>query len=357
MKPNFIFNGIASGPVANKLLACNFDVNCLRPWIGEDGRAYITVMEKGSDGKLEPHAKLIHNVEATLTKDAWKLLDDAVIRAAKPRLRAVADLRGAGLQYVIPNGMGKTVFETQVMGDIGDAEMSMDALAGGENDRPVFDLTALPLPIIHKGFSYSARQIATSRSGGVPLDTSTAELAARKCAEQAEKLLLGVSSTYKFGGGTVYGYTNFPYSIPFVLTSPTASGWNPETLLAEVLEMRQAAQDAYHYGPYVLYFSSAWDQYLDTDYKDYADITLRNRIKKIDNISDVRTLDYLTGFKCLLVQMTSDVVREVVGMDFTTLQWEEKGGLLVNFMVMCILVPQLRADINNNTGIVYGNTV
>ena len=347
---DFSFNGKGSGAVANKLLASNFDISCLRPWIGRDGKAYITTMENGG-----PKAQPIHNAEATLTKDAWKILDDAVIKAAKPRLRAVADLRGAGLQLVIPNGMGKTVLETQVMGDINDASMSMDGLAQGENDRPLFDLTALPLPIIHKSFSYSARQIQASRNGGSPLDTSTAELAARRVAEQAEKLLLGVADSYTFGGGTIYGYTNFPNSVPVVLTAPTYVDLTPETLLTEVLEMRQAAQDVYHFGPYVLYFSSAWDRYLDEDYKANSDKTLRNRIKEIDNIGDARTLDYLTGYQSLLVQMTSDVVREVIGMDFTTLQWEAMGGLLVNFMVMAIMVPQLRADKNGNAGIVHGN--
>jgi len=56
------------------------------------------------------------------------------------------------------------------------------------------------------------------------------------------------------------------------------------------------------------------------------------------------------------VQQTSDVIREVVGMDITTVQWEEEGGMRLNFKVMAILVPQLRADFNGNTGIVHGST-
>ena len=94
---------------------------------------------------------------------------------------------------------------------------------------------------------------------------------------------------------------------------------------------------------------------LDGDYSEAkGDNTLRDRIKKIDGIQDVRTLDYLTGYTLLLIQMTSDVIREVVGMDFTTVQWESQGGMQVNFKVMCIMVPQLRADYNGNTGIVHG---
>ena len=68
-------------------------------------------------------------------------------------------------------------------------------------------------------------------------------------------------------------------------------------------------------------------------------------------------MDYLdpTGaaYVMVMVQMTTDVVREVVGMDITTVQWETKGGMQLNFKVMAILVPQLRADQNGNTGIVH----
>ena len=61
---------------------------------------------------------------------------------------------------------------------------------------------------------------------------------------------------------------------------------------------------------------------------------------------------YLT---MLLVQMTSDVVRAVKGMQITTVQWESHGGMMLNFKVMCIMVPQIRADHNGNTGLVHGS--
>lgn len=350
---DFIFNGAASGSVAQRLLACNFDVRALRPFIGENGKTYITTM--GKNGKLE--TKMIHNATATLRYEDWKLLDDVIVKAAKPRLKAVGDLRAAGLQYTIPNGMGTTVFQTETMSDIGDASISMDGLRQGANDRLEFDLTNIPLPIIHKDFSYSVRQIATSRNGGSPLDTNTAEAATRKVAEEAEKLLLGLSSTYSFGGGTIYGYTNYLYRMTQILTSPTAGGWTASTLLTEVLAMRTSSQNAYHYGPWVLYVSPAWDAYLDEDFKAASDVTVRERLKKLDGISDIRTLDYLTDYDMILVQMSSDVVREIIGMDFTTVQWPSDGGLKENFKVMCIMVPQIRRDFNGNTGIVHGGVV
>jgi len=359
---DFILNGRATGDVATKLLRCNFDANCLRPYIGNDGRSYITVNQNGT-----PKAVPIGNandygsggVTATLRKDDWKILDDAIIKAAKPRLKAVADLRAAGLTFTIPNGMGKTVLETETMSDIGPASVSMDGLRENQNDRPVFELTNLPLPIIHKDFSFSARQIAASRNGGSPLDTTSAELASRRVAEEAEKLLLGVSTVadqYSFGGGVIYGYTDFPNALTRTITAPTGADGQGATFLADVMAMIQQAKNAYHYGPYMLYVASAWDQFLDDDFKAASDKTIRNRVKELADIQDIRTLDYLTGtYDVVLVQMTTDVVREVIGMDITTLEWDTIGGLQKNYKVMAIMVPQLRADQNGRTGIVYGS--
>jgi len=346
---DFILNGQATGDVANTLMMNNFDVNALRPWIGKDKRTYVAV--QNAEGKMV--AQPTQNATATLRKDDWIILDQAIVKAAKERLKAVADLRSAGLTFNIPNGMAKTVLQTETQSDISPATISMDGMRESDTDRPVFELNNLPLPIIHKDFQFSARQVMTSRNGGSPIDTTTAELAGRRVAEEAEKLLLGTSSSFKYGGGTIFGYTNFPSRLTKVMTTP--DGTNGATTITEILAMRQQSQDAFHFGPWFLYTSPNWDQFLDTDYSTAkGDNTLRQRIEAINGISSVSTLDFLSGFTMILVQQTSDVVREVTGMDITTVQWVSKGGLMMHFKVMAIMVPQLRADQNGNTGIVHG---
>ena len=355
---DYILNGQANGSVASALLANNFDVNSLRPYLGNDGRTYITRNQGGKNVAVP-----VANANASLLRLEWTELDQVVIRAALPRLRAVADVRGRGLQMTIPNGLAKTVLQTQAQSDVNAASISMDGLADGTADRPAYNLTNLPLPIIHKDFSFSARQIATSRNGAMPLDLSMAELAARRVAEGAEQLLLGVSSSYSYGGGTIYGFTNFPSRMTYSLINPDLSAsytsWIPRMTVQDVLNMRFLSQQHHHYGPWVLYTSLAWDQYLDDDLNavdaNSSNITLRDRLRRIDGIEDVVTLDYLNGYDMVLVQMTTDVVREVVGMDITTIQWETHGGMQLNFKVMCILTPQLRADFLGNTGIVHGS--
>jgi len=348
--PDFILNGAAHGSVAELLLANNFDYNVLKPFTGEDNRTYVNKF--GTNGKME--TKLVNNAPTTMRKDDWKLMDEAVIRVAKPRLKAFGDLRSSGLQFVIPNGMAKTVLEYEDMSDITPATISMNGLRRSESDRPVYDLKSIPLPIIHKDFHIDARSLMVSRNSSTPFDTSMAELASRRVAEEVEKLLLGVRDEFQYGGGALYGYLNFPGRLTGDLTDPEASGWTGKDLVSEVIAMRQQSIAKFHYGPWRLYTSPEWDAYLDEDYSDAkGDNTLRQRIELIRGINSVDTLDYLEGLQMILVQQSTDVVRAVIGMEIQTVQWQTHGGMELNYKVMCIMVPQLRTDQNGNTGIVH----
>ena len=347
---DFIMNGQAHGDVAHILLANGMDVNALRPFIGQDGGNYRTVIKNGKASVVRV------NTTATLRRDDWIAIDDAAVKVARERLQAVSDLIAAGLTFSIPNGFGKTVLETETQSDINDASISMDANRDNANDRPEWEPTNLPLPITHKDFSFSSRQLAASRNGGSPLDTTMAEEAARKVSESNEKLLLGRISSYAYGGGTIYGYTNFPSRLTRTITAPTAAGWTGATLLNELLAARVQLQAAFHFGPYLLYVAPAWDQYIDNDFKAASDKTLRNRIAEVSNFSTPKTLDFLQNNDILMIQMTTNVIREVIGMPLTTVQWPTNGGLTLNFKVMNIMVPQLRADQNDNTGILHASS-
>ena len=356
MPIDFVYNGQSSNPsILAKLEAANWDAGALRPWRGEDGRSYLTLNKNGKPQTV----RTVDN--ATLTKEAWLQLDTAILKVARNRLRVVADLRGAGLTYGIPNGMGTTVLEYQKMNDTGNAMISMDGLRQASDFRPVFESAYLPLPMIHSDFQYSARQLATGRNSGAPLDTTTGEMAGRRVAEMTERLTLGRLDTYTYGGGSIYGMCNFPSRLTADITLPTAVGFTNATHLAEVLNCKQTLQDANHFGPYVIYYSSAWDRYLDNDYSTaYPNKSLRDRIKAIDGVSDVRTLDWLdtaaSTYNFVMMEMDTGTIRLVIGMDFTTLEWDDMGGLRKNYKVMCIIVPQLRADMDDQTGILHANS-
>jgi hypothetical protein len=301
----------------------------------------------------------------SLRKDEWIQLDRAVLRAARQRLRAWSDLESRN-SFGGFNGMSKMILEHETMSDPGEAVVDMDSLTPGRTDEPKYQLEGLPLPITHSDFWFSSRRLAVSRNTGTPLDSTMAEAAGRRVAEMIEKTLVGTVTGVQYGvaanyGQTpqVYGYTNHPLRTTKTdLTTPT--GTNPNSTLADVLAMRDLAYDNYMYGPYMLYHSTDWDTYLDNDYyvtSGTPSQTLRNRLRAIDGIIDVRRLDFLTDtFTLVLVQMTPDVCRAINGMEITTVQWESQGGMRVNFKVMAIKVPQIRADYNGNSGIIHATT-
>lgn len=351
------------GGFARMLLENELDVNCMRPYICKNKRAAITRNVVQHDGTFKRVRQYVHNDNATLRFLDWIQLDEAVVKAAKPRLRAAGDLVSAGLVYSLPNGIAKTVMQYQQQSDISGATVSMDGMRQSESDRPVFSLLNFPLPIIHKDFQISLRELLASRTGYSPLDTTTAELAGRRVAEQVEQFTLGTTNTlllgqasYTYGGNTIYGYMNFPNRITYSITAPTAAGWTPEQTIADVLQMKKASQTAYHFGPWMMYAGLYWDPYLDADYKPtYNDTTLRQRLRGIDGILDVKTVDYIPDQTLILVQQTTDVARMVIGMDITTVQWESHGGMTMNFKIMAVMLPQLRTDLNGNTGVVTGS--
>jgi uncharacterized linocin/CFP29 family protein len=335
-----------SGPIGQKLLSAGMDTSVLKPYIGDDGYTYMTRLVNGKFQAIRI------NANATLRKDEWKQLDDAVLFAAQERLVGVADLYSRNLVYRIGNGLGKTVLEYEDVGSLTDAELTMDAVTPTVRDRIEYSLKYLPLPIIHKDFSYNARVLAASRNGNTPLDTTTAMLAARQVSEKVETILFQGASSYAYGGGTLYGYVDFPSVNDVTLTANwDASAKTGEDILDDVRAMKQASIDAKHYGPWVLYVPTAYETVLDDDYKDGSDKTIRQRILEIAGITEVKVVDKLAANNVLLVQMTSDVVRMVEGMALQTIEWQEGGGFTTNFKVLTIMVPQIRADQDGNCGV------
>ena len=333
----------AFGGVAERLLDVNMDPGALRPWKDDDGRSYITVNQ-------ENHLA----TNATLRYDEWKLIDRKVVEVAKERLVCVNDLVSRGLVYDIGNGMASTVLGYQDEGDITGAEISMDGLTRGRSDRPLFDTKWLPLPIFHKDFHINSRHLQESRTFGRGLDLRMAAASARKVAEAVEALLVTGTGALSYGGGQIYGYTTHPNRSTVTLaTHWDDAGATGSTVVDDVLAMKQASIDAKHYGPWALYVPTCYETVLDDDHKAESDRTIRERVLAIEGIQSVRIADMLPAHNVILVELQEETVRMVSGLEPTTVQWEQEGGMLLLFKVMTIMVPQIRADQSGNSGLVH----
>ncbi len=358
MKTNmdFIGKGTSSGEVAGRLTANGqLDIGAMRPYIGKDGKVYATVYTGGNPQDAKSYKQIQINAAGTLRRDEWKALDQAVIKVAEQRLSGIEDLRSKGLIYNLGNAMGTTVLEHHTISDAMEASLTMDGITRSKGDRVTYNTHYTPIPIIHVDYEINMRVLSASRSLGNPLDTSNAERAARKVVEKLEEMLF-TDTDYTFGGGTIYSYLNYPDRNTISLgTNWDASGKTGAQIIQDVLAMKQASIDAYHYGPWMLYVPTSYDTVLDEDYSvsGASGQTIKDRIKRIAGILDVKVVDKLPANNVLLVQMTSDVVRLISGMGLQNIQWNVQGNMLTKYKVMTIQVPQIRSDDNGRTGIVH----
>ncbi len=309
-----------SGTVAQRLLSSGMNVNALR-------------------------------TNDVLRKDEWIQYDEAVVEIARQRLIAVGDLLNAGLRYSLPNAMGHTQLEWERVGDMDPAEVSMSGVTPGSNDRMMFDLESMPIPIIHKDFNLNIRTLSASRNTGMPLDTMQAQMCSRLVSERTEDILF---NGVQVGGvnGTVYGYFTAPQRNTGAVTANwlTATG---EQIVADILRMIDAAVGDNMYGPYMIYVPYAVYVKMGDDFKANSDKTILQRCMEIPGITAIRPSSNFAAPNVLMVQMTNDVVEMVEGMQPTTIMWDTNGGMTTNFKVMSIMVPRIRNDQIGQSGIVH----
>lgn len=354
---DYIHQGQGYGSVAERLLGNRFDINCLRPYVARNGRSYFAA----NTGKRDPKTRKpiykakLANAAATLRYDEWKLFDDYVAEITRAELRLVADLNAGGVGRTIANAMRKTVLQYQSRSDSGNATISMDGLNTARRDRPQFDIANIPIPIIHSDFSFSAREVDVSRNGGDDIGQMEVSDATRKCLELAEGLSLGTLSSFSYANGTIYGLRNHPDRTTFTPTLPTTPGWTPDTLVNEILAALQTMNNLRFRGKFGVYFSPGWESYLDMDYSSaYGNLTLRERLQKIDRIQFMRQLDLLPDFEVIGVEFNRRTIEQVTGMKFMTIQWDSHGGMQLNWKVMGIMFPLIRPNGDGNTGIIHG---
>ena len=352
-----------SGIVANKFISeGGMNLGRMRPFIDdEDGGAYMTIYKGGDPNKDESWDTVPSYAGATLRREEWMMLDEALMQVKRYRLGGVQDLINEGLTYTLGNAMGTTVLEWHDVSDAMEADLTMDAVTRSINDRPVFQHNYLPIPIIHVDYEINARVLEASRKLGNPLDTTSAERAARKVLEKMENMLF-TDTTYSFGDkdsrnrNTIYSYVNFPdRNLVNLSVQWNASAATGAMILQDVQEMKAASIAARYHGPWKIYIPTDYETVMDEDYSVSGGsiMTIRDRIMKLGGIKEIKVIDTLAAHNVLMVQMTPDVVRLVRGMDLQNVQWSTEGGMVNKYKVMTIQVPQIRSDMDGRCGIVH----
>lgn len=334
----------------------------MRPILGTDGHTYFTVYQ-GGDRKAPESYRTFRRDElqalgiqtyGTLRRDEWKQLDQAILAAAHIRLGGIQDLLDANLTYNLTNPMGTTVLEHHTINESMEAEVSMDPSVRSRKDRPNYETVYTPIPIIHADFSISSRALEASRKLGNPLDVDMVQEATRVVMEKREEMLFGSSTSISFGGGSVWTYLTHQQRNQYTLTGAW-TGLTGAQILADVQGMIGAAIADRHYGPFNLYIPTAYQTALGNDYSTGYPKSVRERLLELEGVAKMKTIDTLPANNVVLVEMLPTTVRLINGMGIQVVQWQVGSSLSpTEYKILCIQVPQIRADQAGHCGVVHG---
>lgn len=186
--------------------------------------------------------------EAPLTAEEWDRLDELVVQAARKmlvgrRFLPLCGPLGAGMQTV---ALDTYAWSKGCIHYEGTDPCAHEACAAGCEPISLAGRRHLALPLLHKDFSLSWRDIATARQIGIPLDLSPAGGAAAAVALAEDELIF---------------YGSEPHGLPGLLTAAgqkvRLTDWSkPEAAFKNVAAAREALLKGGFYGPYALVLSA-----------------------------------------------------------------------------------------------------
>lgn len=352
----FLDSGLAGGENA---------VLSRRPYIADKGRYAGHPVIAVNTGQLDDEGFPVYaerpiQTNATLRKDEWINLEDAILEAARERLVIVDDLRSAGLTYNV-GGLGTLVSEWETASEITDAEITMDGDTQTNKDRQEFGLTGVPIPIVMKDFSIPERMLMASRQRGASLDVTTGSEAGRSVARRSEKMVFygaGIGATNS--SGTLYtipGIFTFANRETYTISDWANGATTPETILSDILGMIAKMETEQRcYGPFNLYIPNTFSSRFREDFKANSDKTLMQRVLDEPMISAVRVADVIEGGNVALIAMNNRYLDLAVASDLTTVQWQSGSGFTNHFKNYAAWAPRLKTDFDGRTGILHGST-
>lgn len=308
----------------------------------------------------EQRKQLIANA-TTLEEGEWETVADTVVRVYHENLVGISDLQNAGLTRSL--SLATTIDVWQDVTAFTEADVSMDGEAGSEEDRVNYSSNRVAIPIVHKDFKISGRELMTSRNMGNDLRTDNVAAATRQVVEKLEELL--------FNGWTpnIRDDDNNTASISGYTTATnrnTVSGsdWGTAGNVRDDVVSGLDAMDDDNRTPgdtgFWLYIApTQWQQFRSAiDPDGDGNLTVRQRINEEfgAEIGAIRRASKLTD-EYVMVDPSPDVVELAVAEDVQTVEWQSGSGLTNYFKVLAAMAPEIKSDSGGRSGIVHATGI
>lgn len=286
---------------------------------------------------------------ATLLREHWLEIDNLWLRVADQYMAAVMDLTSRGLTLTIPS-LGVAASQYQAINRMDPATTDMRASAAGNNQRLRVTPHLIPLPFAFEDYEFDITELeAVQRLGGT-LDTAYAEEAQRSVAETFESWLVNGAPDYSVDGNTIYGYRTHPNRIIGAGTS-----WvTPDNIYATVLKMFTDMITINRPGPYGLYMNVAqFGQMHAEEGVDRAWNVYRRIVESFPQIVSIKPSFAMPVGELVLTELQRRTVDVAIKMDPANVPWEIMGGLAQHVRVIGSIVPRIKTDGANQTGVVH----
>lgn len=330
-----------------------------RPYIDKDGRAKISVYQGGDINDPKSYTqKLVDNDMAIFTPEEWKTIDTRLREIAASRQVGIAKLKELGLVYNLANPFASQSLEYMKTSDMHDASVNMNFKVTNETDKQAVKTANIPIPVISWRWGFDIRELQMSRLYNRPLDLQGAKVGARKIGEKLESMMFGANATI-LDDKKIDSIISFADSNKIAtLHNWNATGTSTADILDDVIALKKKSIADKHFGKWILFVAQNYEARLDDDYgvdaTTKAYIPLMDRIKKINGILDVIVSDFLPDDTVALVQMTNDTIELINGMELTTVQLMNAGGLNFEMLSFVMQTPAVKSDYYGNCGIVIG---
>ena len=238
---------------------------------------------------------------APITEEEWRRIDEAVIETGRRmlvgrRILSILGPLGAGV-YSLPYSVfsGKMQAGVDMIGEKDDLVIAADRRA------------TINLPILYKDFKIIWRDVEADQHLGIPLDVSTAAVAASFVTSQEDNLI--------FNGNSELGHEGL-FTASGRLTIPISSWDKSGNALADAVKATGALSTAGHYGPYAMVVSPVLFGSMVRVYGNTGILEL-DQVKALMG-GGVHYSNVISGKKAVVVSLGPENLSLAVGQDMVT---------------------------------------
>jgi len=295
-----------------------------------------------------PEGRKKMRANASLPKEAWVGIEDAVYPAMDDVLTVVSDLRSRGL--TVSADVQNKLTEWHKQDYDATATISMEPETETDEGHSEYDLDGSPLPLIHSDFSIGFRE---SGSAGGPPGGMVAEAMERLALYGWEPTIAGDSLGGVQDGYTMYGLTNHPN-----VHQGTLADWttNPAEIRPDLKDgMARDLKDD-NFRPtgdgYMIYIGEGLEDVMaDPDAEGTGDRLIRDRIENLDWVANLKVSQFLEDDAVLMFRPTSDVIDLSIGLEETVVQWEDP--FRDYFKTVTCFAPRVKDTLRGQMGVAY----